>query len=268
LGALSGGSLRRRLLDVLLGLIGLAAVIGAWWALSMQIEAVRLPAPDVVWQAMWDNLWEMPALSYATYQTGGIADGVIYTGANVAIGVSIGLVLGFATGLLMARVRLAGGLLEPPLVILGTIPVLILLPFIVTWFGTARLAQTGLVIFFSFVTITTVVMNAVRNVAGSYEQSALSLGAGNGLVLRDIICPAVVPEVVGAVRVCFAAGWGFEAIAEILGAQHGVGRILQAMGTQSATAELMAAVAWLAILAVLVDALLMLIGRWSVRWTE
>ena len=62
------------------------------------------------------------------------------------------------------------------------------------------------------------------------------------MVLRDVVLPAIVPEVLGAVRVCFAAGWGFEAIAEILGAQHGIGRIIQTMGTQSATAELMASV--------------------------
>jgi ABC-type nitrate/sulfonate/bicarbonate transport system permease component len=264
----SADRIRRRAIDLLLGVVGLAAIVGLWWLLSTQMQAVQLPAPDVVWQAMWDNLWEMPALTYATFQTGGIADGLRYTTENVFIGVGIGLVAGAAIGLLMGRVRLAEGLLEPPLVVLGTVPVLILLPFIVTWFGTARLAQTGLVIFFTFVTIATVVRNAVANVAGSYEQSAVSLGASNSTVLREVVLPAMVPEVLGAVRVCFAAGWGFEAIAEILGAQSGIGRIIQAMGTQSATPELMASVLWLAVVAVIVDALIVLIGRWAIRWTE
>jgi ABC-type nitrate/sulfonate/bicarbonate transport system permease component len=74
--------------------------------------------------------------------------------------------------------------------------------------------------------------------------------------------------VVAALRVCFAAGWGFEVVAEILGAPHGIGRILQAMGTQSATPELMASVLWLAVAAVVVDALIVLIDKWSIRWTE
>ena len=51
-----------------------------------------------------------------------------------------------------------------------------MLPFIVTWFGTARLAQTGLVIFFSFVT-TALSSERRGNVAGSYEHSAAALGA-------------------------------------------------------------------------------------------
>lgn len=265
---LLGPQLPRRLGDLLLGLIGLALLIAAWWLLSTQMQAVQLPAPDVVWQAMWNNLWEMPALSYATFQSGGIADGLVYTTQNVFIGVGLGLALGLATGLLMGRVRIADGLLEPVLVMLGTVPVLIMLPFIVTWFGTARLAQTGLVIFFTFVTIAAVVRNAVGNVAGSYEQSATALGATRSMVLRDVVLPAIVPEILGAVRVCFAAGWGFEAIAEILGAQHGIGRIIQTMGTQSATPELMASVLWLAVVAVLVDGLLVLIGRWAIRWSE
>jgi ABC-type nitrate/sulfonate/bicarbonate transport system permease component len=257
-----------RLADLALGIIGLGVIIGGWWLLSTQMQAVQLPAPDVVWDAMWNNLWEMPALTYATFQSGGIADGLLYTTENVFIGVGLGLAFGIATGLLMGRVRVADGLLEAPLVVLGTVPVLIMLPFIVTWFGTARLAQTGLVIFFTFVTIAADVRNAVRNVAGSYEQSAMALGASQSVVLREVVLPAIVPEVLGAVRVCFAAGWGFEAIAEILGAQHGIGRIIQTMGTQSATPELMASVLWLAIVAVVVDGLLVLAGKWAVRWSE
>ena len=50
----------------------------------------------------------MPALSYATFQSGGIADGLVYTTQNVFIGVALGLALGLTTGLLMGRVR-AGG---------------------------------------------------------------------------------------------------------------------------------------------------------------
>ncbi len=260
--------LGRRLGDLLLGVVGLGAVVAGWWFLSTQMQAVQLPAPDVVWRAMWANLWEMPALSYATFQSGGIADGLVYTTQNVFIGVGLGLAVGLTIGLVMGRVRIADALLEPVLVVLGTVPVLILLPFIVTWFGTARLAQTGLVIFFTFVMTAAVVRNAVGNVAGSYEQSATALGASRSTVLREVVLPAIVPEVLGAVRVCFAAGWGFEAIAEILGAQHGIGRIIQAMATQSATPELMASVLWLAVVAVLVDGALVLVGRWTVRWNE
>ena len=128
-------------------------------------------------------------------------------------------------------------------------------------------AQTGLVIFFTFVTMAAVVRNAVGNVAGSYEQSATALGASRSTVLA-VVLPAIVPEVLGAVRVCFAAGWGFEAIAGDPRGQHGIGRIIQAMGTQSATPELMASVLWLAIVAVAVDGLLILVGKWTIRWSE
>ena len=70
------------------------------------MQAVQLPAPDVVWEAMWNNLWEMPALAYATFQSGGIADGLLYTSGERVIGVRLGLALGLVTGLLMGRVRL------------------------------------------------------------------------------------------------------------------------------------------------------------------
>lgn len=264
----SGASSRTRLVDAALGILGLALIVGFWWLLSTQLQPIQLPAPDVVWHAAVDNLWDMPALNYATYQSGGIVDGLVYTAQNVFLGVGIGLVLGSALGLTMGRSRFTGTLLDPPMVLLGTVPVLIVLPFIVTWFGTARLAQTGLVIFFSFVAVAAVVRNAVVSVAGSYEHSARALGASRSTVLRHVVLPAITPELVAVIRVCLAAAWGFEAIAEILGAQHGVGRIIQAMGTQSATPELMATVICLAILAVFVDALVVVIAKTTMRWTD
>jgi len=87
------------------------------------------------------------------------------------------------------------------------------------------------------------------------------------MVVRHVVMPAAVPEIVAVTRVCFAAAWGFEAIAEILGAQRGVGRIIQTMGTQSATPELMATVLWLAIVAVVVDALILVLSKSLIRWS-
>jgi ABC-type nitrate/sulfonate/bicarbonate transport system permease component len=57
-------------------------------------------------------------------------------------------------------------------------------------------------------------------------------------------------------------------LAEILGAQGGMGRIIQAMGTLSATDDLMACLIWLAVVAVAVDGLLMLVGSYFTNWRE
>ena len=180
----------------------------------------------------------------------------------------IGATAGIFLGVLIARVRLARDLLEPPLLVLGTVPVIIFLPFLLLWFGTARIAQAGLVIFYALLTLTIVSQQAAMNVSGRYQQYALSLGARPRMLLFGVIFPAMVPEVIGGIRVALALGWGFQAIAELIGAQKGAGKVLNSLGNLQATDDMIAILLAIGILAVAVDGAVALGGRWVVRWRE
>lgn len=251
-----------------LGASGLGVIVAFWWVASLGTDALRIPSPDAVLRAIGENFWDIPELSYIVFQQTGLIDGLVYTFTNVMLGVALGASLGFVTGLLLARVDLVRQVLEPPLIIFGTVPILIVLPFLVLWFGTSRLAQAGLVIFYSMLTVTFVTQQAARNVGRVFEQYAASLGASRRRLFFEIILPASIPEAIGGLRVAFAAGWGFEAIAEILGAQRGTGRIIQVFGTLDATADMMAVVLCITALGVVVDAAVVLATRWVVRWQE
>jgi ABC-type nitrate/sulfonate/bicarbonate transport system permease component len=251
-----------------LALACVALVIGIWWLISLGTDPVRVPSPKVVFDTLradWNNI---PALQFIAFQQGGIRQAVTYTAVNVVVGAGIGSAFGFLLGAALGRARLARELLEPPLFVLGTIPVLVLAPFLTIWFGTARIVQAGLVIVFALVTVAAVTQRATLDVGARYTQYAESLGAGPGTVLRWVVLPAVVPSALGAVRVAVAAGWSFETVAELLGGNDGTGKLIQSMQGLSATADIMAAVIALGITAVLVDAAIRLIGSWVVRWQE
>jgi ABC-type nitrate/sulfonate/bicarbonate transport system permease component len=177
-------------------------------------------------------------------------------------------VIGVVLGIVIARVRLARSLLQPPLSLLGTLPLLILLPFITLWFGTARLAQAGLVILFTMLTVAFASASAAEVVSEQYANYASCLGASRHRVLWTVILPASGPAVVAALRVALAAGWGWEAVAELLGGRSGIGRIIQLTAQLGAVADLMATVLCLAIVALICDALLAAGGGYLVRWRE
>jgi ABC-type nitrate/sulfonate/bicarbonate transport system permease component len=261
-------ALRRGLTTAALAVAGVAVVIGVWWLISLGMDPVRVPSPKVVFDTLradWNNI---PALQFIAFQEGGIRQAVTYTAVNVVVGAGIGSAAGFLLGAFLGRARLAREMLEPPLFVLSTIPVLVLAPFLTIWFGTARIVQAGLVIVFALVTVAAVTQRATLDVGARYTQYAESLGASQGMVLRQVVLPAVVPAALGAVRVAVAAGWSFETVAELLGGNHGTGKLIQSMQGLSATADIMAAVIALGITAVLVDAAIRLIGSWVVRWQE
>ena len=88
------------------------------------------------------------------------------------------------------------------------------------------------------------------------------------MMLRHVLLPAVVPPAIGGVRVALATGWSFEAVAELLGGSKGTGKLIQTLQGMSATADIMAALAALAIVGVAVDAIVAATGKWVVRWQE
>ena len=265
--------LRRRNLSshvrqLILAALGVGLMLVLWVLAAAATEPVRIPSPILVFDAIRQNLFEIRALEFASFGTGGIIQNLTYTAFNVLIGVVAGAVAGFAIGLLIGRVRVIRNLLEPPLLFVGTVPVLVLLPFLSLWFGTGRLATNGMVIFYTMVTVAVVTQQATTNISNYYDNYALSLGASSTRVLLQVVRPAVIPEVLGAVRVALAFGWGFQAIAEVLGGQIGAGRVIRVYAQYAATAEILSIVFSVGVLAVIVDAIVAGVGRWVVRWQE
>ena len=254
--------------QVILASLGVGLVLVVWSLAAAATEPVRIPSPILVFQAIRENLFEIRALEFASFGSGGIIQNLTYTAVNVLIGVGAGAVAGFAIGLLIGRVRVIRDLLEPPLLFVGTVPVLVLLPFLSLWFGTGRLATNGMVIFYTMVTVAVVTQQATTNISNYYDNYALSLGASSTRVLLQVIRPAVIPEVLGAVRVALAFGWGFQAIAEVLGGQIGAGRVIRVYAQYAATAEILSIVFCVGVLAVVIDGIVAGIGRWVVRWQE
>jgi ABC-type nitrate/sulfonate/bicarbonate transport system permease component len=243
-------------------------LVAIWSLAAAATEPARVPGPLLVWSELRANFYDSPALNFATFGSGGIFQNLLYTVTNVLVGVAIGSVAGIFVGVMIARLRLLRDVLEPPLLLLGTVPILVLLPFLSYWFGTSRLATNGLVIFYTFVMMSVVAQQATMNVAGHFEQHARSLGASQSRIMIEIVAPAIVPELLGALRVALAFAWGFQAVAEVLGGQQGVGRMLRVFAQSTSTPRMFAVIICLATAAVVVDALVGAAGRWVVRWQD
>lgn len=261
-------SLSGRVRQLTLAALGVVLMLVIWALAAATTEPVRIPSPILVFEAIHLSLFDIRALEFASFGSGGIIQNLTYTAVNVLVGVAVGAVVGFAIGLLIGRVRLVRDLLEPPLLFVGTVPVLVLLPFLSLWFGTGRLATNGMVIFYTTVTVAVVTQQATTNISNYYDNFALSLGASSTRVLLHVIRPAVIPEVLGAVRVALAFGWGFQAIAEVLGGQIGAGRVIRVYAQYAATAEILSIVLSVGVIAVVIDGVVAGFGRWLVRWQE
>lgn len=246
---------------------GVLAVL-VWWALSSRLQPVQLPSPGAVWRAFVDGWDGIKALEYVGFQTGGIKDGLVHTTKNVLVGAGVGTVLGLIVGWVVGASRTAAAVLGPPLIVLGATPILVILPFILIWFGANGMAQASLVVLFTLVTVAAVTQLAVTQVSPHHLDFGACLGGSRSFLMWNVTRPAITPAVVGAVRVSVAMGWSFATVSELIGGQEGSGKIIQSMAALQRTADVMAVVLAVAAVAIVVDLAIAMTGRWLVRWQE
>ena len=251
---------------VALALCGLAFVGLVWQVTASASNASQVPAPADVWQSLTQDWRQIPALNYLEFQSGGIGAAVAFSAVHVLVGVAAGTAVGLPLGIALARVRLVRLLVAPPLSLLGTLPLLALLPFITLWFGTAGFAQSGLVVVFACLTVAFAAESAAVAVSDQYANYAASLGASRQRILWTVVLPAAGPTVIGAIRVALAAGWSWQAVAELLGGHHGVGRVIDVSSRLGAVSDIAATVLCLAVAAVICDAVVASVGGVLVRW--
>jgi len=258
------GTVRR----LALGTLGIAAFVLLWWLISLGAREVQVPDPSSVLSSVRENFWTTDALEFVNLPSGGFASSLLATGKAAMLGVLIGTCLGLPIGILAGRSRLVRMLVEPPLMVLGVVPVVVLLPFMNIWFGNSIIAQAGLTIFYATLVMAVTAKSATMNALGKYEKFGRSLGASERALVFSISLPAIAPAMVGSLRVAMAAAWGFTVIAEILGANKGIGRVIQVFATIQATADVIAALLCLGVVALIVDAVIARVGRWYTSWQE
>ena len=74
-------------------------------------------------------------------------------------------------------------------------------------------------------------------------------------MVRDILIPATVPEILGGIRIALAGAWGLEAIAELLGSQTGIGKVSRSWPAPRTRKGSSATLLLLGIVAIMADAI-------------
>jgi ABC-type nitrate/sulfonate/bicarbonate transport system permease component len=238
----------------------LHAPVDRWWLVTSLalVPPLFLPPPADVGEAIASNFFRSPYLENYHLGDGGLGASLLYTIQNVLLALGLACVLGLGLGLSSARVAALRAVFDPIVLTLGTIPVLVTAPFFLIWFGTERAPQVALLTLYD----TTII----------YQAAARTLGASPRRMLVQVFLLGTLPEVFGGMRIALAGAWGLEAVAELLGAPAGIGRVIQALASATDVPTIMAAILALAMVAVAFDAaaasLFGVITRWRVTRTR
>lgn len=250
------------------GITGLAVLLLIWWLFALLIGPGRLPAPLSVFKRMIPSLTFITEL-YAQLVSAG-AEGILphlaYSTRSILIGTALGATLGIGTGLALEWKERVKAMAYPSLMAIGVIPPLVLLPFLVLWFGAGLTSQLALLVMYVFFMLLIYTMSAIDNVPPVYKQFSLTMGASRGQVFRTVVLPAIVPELTGGIRVVLAMAWGLQVIAEVVGSPIGMGQVLVSLVTISAVDVVIVGLIYIAIVATAIDIIFLRMSRYITRW--
>lgn len=256
----------RDLIDALTAPAGVVLFLLVWTAVATQLPPSRLVSPWAVAIDLWNNFLRSPRMAVFELGETGYGELLLYTARNVLIGFAIGSAIGIIIGVASARFRPLRMIVDPIVLVLGTVPILVAAPLFLLWFGVVPFTQVLLVAGYSAIMMEIFSQAAADNVDPVYEKSAMTCGASWYQRLRFILIPGVVPEILGGLRITLASAWGLETFAEILGAPSGIGQAIKTLTNVNNVAGMLACVSLVAIVAIATDMLLVVTNRRITRW--
>jgi len=142
---------------------------------------------------------------------------------RVFLGLSLGIIFGVPLGLFMGLNRFAKGFFDPMVELYRPVPPLAWAPLIITVFGIDNVGKVFLLFMVSF---SIMIISARAGASGtqlSKIHAAHSLGASRWQIIREVIFPNSLPEILTGIRVAVGMCWGTLVAAEFLAGTTGIG---------------------------------------------
>lgn len=218
-----------------LRLLLIAAVLGAWEAAVrfFNIEVFILPPPSSVAFAFKNGFGLVPSWSPADWWAGLrsslYAQHFGITLVETLLGFLVGSALAFILGTVVALSRRVEYFLYPFIVMFQAMPKVALAPLIIVWFGlglTSKVINAALVAFFPLMVNTIV---GLRSAEEDRVNLMRSLAASKWQIFWMLQLPNALPYVFAGLEIAMIFALIGAIVAEFVGAEKGLGMLMQSM---------------------------------------
>jgi NitT/TauT family transport system permease protein len=185
---------------------------------------------------------------------------------RLTLGLGISAVVGLALGLAIGLLPVAGAGFGTVVAVLSMIPPMAVLPILFIVFGLGELSKVVLIII--GVTPTLIRDLSLEVAAMPREQliKAQTLGASTWQVAIRVVLPQIMPRLIKCVRLMIGPSFLFLISAEAIASDAGLGYRIFLMRRYLAMDVILPYVAWITLLAYILDLALVGIGRRAFPW--
>ncbi|HKF83283.1 MAG TPA: ABC transporter permease [Solirubrobacterales bacterium] len=240
------------LLAALLGLWQLACSTGAI-ADALDLESFLVPSPAEVASALWEN-------------RGLLAENAWVTLREMLLGILAALAVGVAFAVLMHLSRVLRDATYPLIVASQAIPIVVIAPILVVWFGYGITPKIVIVALICFFPVTVNALDGLRSVDPEAVKMMRSLDASRRQRFWRVEAPAALPSLFTGMKIAVVIAPIGAVFAEWAGSSSGLGHLIQSDMAYFLVARQFATVFVLSAMALALIGLVALAERRVVTW--
>jgi ABC-type nitrate/sulfonate/bicarbonate transport system permease component len=252
-----------RLRTVLAPAAVICALLLAWEAAAqwdvladlLSIEDFLIPAPSEIAEVLWTERSLLADDAWVTLQ-------------EVVLGFGLALVAGLALAIVIHLSETARRALYPLLVASQTVPLVVIAPILVVWFGFGIVPKLLIVALICFFPITVNAYDGLRSVDPELLKMMRTLGASRLQSLRRAELPWALPFAFSGAKIAIAVAVIGAVFGEWAGSDSGLGHLILVSSSELSTALTFAAIVVLSAIAISLFVLLSLVERRVVNWRE
>jgi len=218
-------------------------------------DPALLPSPDAILRA-----------GYSLGISGELLTHIKISAIRAGLGLALGGSLGFVLGLMTGVSQLAERLLDSSIQMIRTIPHLALIPLIILWLGIGEHARVSLVALGAFFPIYINTYHGVRSVDPLLLEMGAVYGLGPQALFRDIIFPGALPNILMGLRYALGVVWLTLIVAETIASTSGIGYLATNAREFMQTDIVILAILIYALLGKVADFLVRLLERRLLSW--
>ncbi|MDR6233699.1 ABC transporter permease subunit [Pseudomonas oryzihabitans] len=241
--------------SLLLSCTTVAIFLALWFAVTNLgwIKPLFLPSPQAVWE-------QLLAVSQDGFADAPLLTHIGWSALRVFSALALAVVTAIPLGILMGVNRIARGIFDPLVEFYRPLPPLAYLPLVVIWMGIGEGSKILLIYLAMFAPLALSARAGVRSVAMEQIHAAYSMGASRGQVLRHVIMPAALPEILTGMRIAIGFGWTTLVAAEMVAATAGLGFMVLSASKFMVTEVVIMGILVIGVMALLFD--------FGMRWLE
>lgn len=232
-------------------------IVALWWGVVVATGSVIFPTP-----------WQVVTGTMELVHDGTLFEHIGASLFRVGVGFGLAVLVAVPLGLWMGWVKGAYATLNPLFQMLRPISPIAWIPIAILWFGVGNVSPIFLIFLASVFPMVVQTTVGVHTIDKRYLRAAANFGVSRATLFRQVVIPAVLPQVIVGMRIGLGVAWLVVVAAEMIALRSGLGYLIMDSRNAGNRYDLViAGMIIIGLIGLLLDGLMRLLeGLKTVRW--